>query len=48
VAAERVVLAQIVRGASNKEAGRMLGINPRIMEFHRARIIEKARGKQHG
>src|ERR1700722_18415350 len=32
---ERVVLAQIVRGASNKEAGRMLGVSSRTIEFHR-------------
>jgi FixJ family two-component response regulator len=38
---ERDVLTQIVAGASNKEAGRTLGISPRTIEFHRARIIEK-------
>jgi FixJ family two-component response regulator len=38
---ERDVLTQIVAGASNKEAGRKLGISPRTIEFHRARIIEK-------
>jgi FixJ family two-component response regulator len=38
---ERDVLAQIAGGASNKEAGRHLGISPRTIEVHRARIMEK-------
>jgi len=38
---ERVALAQIVRGASNKEAARMLGISPRTVEFHRANVMRK-------
>jgi FixJ family two-component response regulator len=38
---ERDVLSLIVEGASSKEAGRKLGISPRTVEFHRARIIEK-------
>jgi DNA-binding CsgD family transcriptional regulator len=38
---ERVVLAQIVRGASNKEAARTLGISPRTVEFHRANLMRK-------
>lgn len=38
---EREVLALIVRGASNKEAGRELGISPRTIEDHRAHIMAK-------
>ncbi|MAB00489.1 MAG: DNA-binding response regulator [Stappia sp.] len=38
---EREVLAEITGGASNKEAGRTLGISPRTIEVHRARIMEK-------
>jgi two-component system, LuxR family, response regulator FixJ len=38
---ERDVLAQVARGASNKEAGRRLGISPRTVEVHRARIMDK-------
>ena len=35
------VLELIANGASNKEAGRRLGISPRTIEVHRARIMEK-------
>ncbi len=42
---EREVLAQIAGGASNKEAGRRLGISPRTIEVHRARIMEKLGAK---
>jgi two-component system response regulator FixJ len=42
---EREVLLQVVAGASNKEAGRTLGISPRTVEVHRARIMEKLDAK---
>ena len=42
---ERDVLGQLVAGASNKEAGRLLGISPRTIEIHRARIMEKLGAK---
>lgn len=38
---EREVLSQIAEGASNKEVGRRLGISPRTVEVHRARLMEK-------
>jgi FixJ family two-component response regulator len=38
---EKDVLREITAGASNKEAGRILGISPRTIEVHRARIMEK-------
>lgn len=38
---EREVLARIVGGESNKAAGRVLGISPRTIEVHRARIMDK-------
>jgi DNA-binding CsgD family transcriptional regulator len=40
-ARERTTLAEIVRGASNKEAARALGVSPRTVEFHRANIMRK-------
>jgi FixJ family two-component response regulator len=42
---ERVVLTQVIIGACSKEIGRMLGISPRTVEFHRANIIEKLDAK---
>jgi two-component system, LuxR family, response regulator FixJ len=42
---EHEVLAQITGGCSNKEAGRHLGISPRTIEVHRARIMEKLGAK---
>ncbi len=38
---EREVLGQLAAGASNKEAGRRLGIGTRTVEVHRARIMDK-------
>jgi FixJ family two-component response regulator len=38
---ETEVLTQVMAGASNKEAGRQLGISPRTIEVHRARVMEK-------
>jgi two-component system response regulator FixJ len=42
---ETQVLMQIANGASNKETGRLLGISPRTVEVHRARIMDKLRAK---
>lgn len=42
---ERDVLERIARGASNKETGGELGISPRTVEVHRARIMEKLGAK---
>jgi FixJ family two-component response regulator len=42
---EREVLEQFVSGASNKEAGRSLGISPRTIEDHRANIMKKLGAK---
>jgi FixJ family two-component response regulator len=38
---EREVLEQFASGASNKEAGRRLGISPRTIEDHRASLMKK-------
>jgi FixJ family two-component response regulator len=38
---EREVLQQFASGATNKEAGRQLGISPRTIEDHRANIMKK-------
>jgi two-component system response regulator FixJ len=38
---EREVMAEVIAGASNKEAGRKLRISPRTVEVHRARIMDK-------
>jgi two-component system, LuxR family, response regulator FixJ len=38
---EQEVAALIADGASNKEAGRRLGISPRTVELHRAHVMEK-------
>jgi DNA-binding CsgD family transcriptional regulator len=42
---ERQVLDLLTAGASNKEAGRRLGISPRTVEVHRAHIMEKLGAK---
>ena len=42
---EREVLEQFTAGASNKEAGRHLGISPRTIEYHRANIMKKLGAK---
>jgi FixJ family two-component response regulator len=44
-AREQEVLAQLVAGATNKEAGQQLGISHRTIEIHRARIMEKLGAK---
>jgi len=38
---ERVVLAAIVTGLSNKEIGLSLAISSRTVEFHRANLLKK-------
>jgi FixJ family two-component response regulator len=38
---EREVLVCLTSGASNKEAARQLGIGPRTVEYHRARLMDK-------
>lgn len=38
---EREVLELISNGQSNKETGRELGISPRTVEVHRARVMDK-------
>lgn len=38
---ERMVLSQIVKGASSKEAAQIPNISPRTVEFHRANILQK-------
>ena len=42
---EKIVLGQILKGLSSKEAGRALGISPRTVEFHRANVLEKTGAK---
>jgi len=40
---EREVLERFAAGASNKEAGRELGISPRTVEIYRANLMDKMR-----
>ena len=40
-AQEAVVLKLIVQGLTSREAGVLLGISPRTVEFHRGHIMEK-------
>jgi DNA-binding CsgD family transcriptional regulator len=42
---ERIVLAYVVKGASSKEAGQILGLSPRTIEFHRANVMQKLKAK---
>ena len=42
---EGEVLAQLVIGASSKEAAAQLGISPRTIEIHRAHIMGKLGAK---
>jgi FixJ family two-component response regulator len=44
-AREQDVLARLVEGSTNKEAGQQLGISYRTIEIHRARIMEKLGAK---
>ena len=40
---EREVAAQLMRGLTSKEIARVLGISPRTVEIHRARLMRKYR-----
>jgi two-component system response regulator FixJ len=42
---ERQVLEQLVAGQSNKLAAHALGISPRTVEIHRARVMEKMQAR---
>jgi DNA-binding CsgD family transcriptional regulator len=42
---KKTSLAQIIRGASSKEAAQALGISPRTVDFHRANLLKKLGAK---
>jgi FixJ family two-component response regulator len=42
---ERATLAEILKGASSKQAARALGISPRTVEFHRTNIMRKLKAR---
>ena len=42
---EREVLTHIIKGSSNKEMSRLLGISIRTIEVHRAHVMQKLRAK---
>jgi DNA-binding CsgD family transcriptional regulator len=45
---ERAVLAQLIKGASSKDAARELGVSPRTIEFHRANLMRKVGARNVG
>jgi FixJ family two-component response regulator len=42
---QRIVLAQVVRGAPSKEAAQNLGLSPRAIEFRRHNFMQKLGAK---
>ena len=42
---EREVLDQLLLGLHNRDVGERLGISPRTVEVHKARILEKLRAR---
>jgi len=42
---EREVMLLVVRGLQNKQVARELGISPRTVELHRARVMEKMQAR---
>jgi PAS domain S-box-containing protein len=45
---EREIARQIVTGGTSKQIGRALGISPRTVEAHRARLMKKLGAANHG
>lgn len=45
---EREIAQQLVAGATSKQIGRALGISPRTVEAHRARLMKKFDASSHG